>query len=390
MRLVYGDRIYSQLAWGLNVDYFGHSLEGESTRAIGGGAGLQYHRGGFHAGFAGDNLLQNMAGETSDRLPAGFRLNAGYTLFDLLAVGLDAAVSPQVDLRVGAQYFLFDGLAVRLGRGENGIGAGIALKIRDYQFDYNLTVHDIGLAQQFGLSVFFGPSRAAQRETLAEEHYRQAREQSLAGRYTAALQSMTKAGRYQALPLDRRTFLTSLQALTAAGIQELDDAKPQSDLRKGVGYYLEQKPDLARSMFLTIQAKDPNNDMVKRLIALVTRPEDLPTPPSFVDVDPIRLKLFKIDEYFQKHQLDLALKECREIISLDPSSVIGYVRLGSIYYALGIKLEAVKAWQYASKLDPNSADVRKALSFMREERIEVPSVPSSNGAPAQGAKGETK
>lgn len=146
-------------------------------------------------------------------------------------------------------------------------------------------------------------------------------------------------------------------------------------------------------MFLTIQAKDPSNEMVKRLIALVTRPEDLPTPPSFVDVDPIRLKLFKIDEYFQKHQLDLALKECREIIALDPSSVIGYVRLGSIYYALGIKLEAVKAWQYASKLDLNNADVRKALSFMREENITTPSAASStapNAVPDQDKKGETK
>ena len=122
--------------------------------------------------------------------------------------------------------------------------------------------------------------------------------------------------------------------------------------------------------------------LVKRLVALVSRPQDLPAPPSFVDIDPIRLKLFKIDEYFQKHQLDLALKECREIIELDPASVIAYVRLGSIYYSLGIKKEAVRAWEYAAKLDPTNADVKKSISFMRAEGLgETPAAPAAPSAP---------
>ena len=379
LRLAYGDHVRPHLAWGLSLDYSGHSLAGSSSRALSGGAGLQYRRGRFSAGAAADNLLEKTSGETSDRPTAQGRVNFAMTFFERLLVGVDAVVVPQLDLRTGLQYSLFDAFAVRLGRGEGGIGAGIGLKIRDYRIDYNMTIHDLGLASKIGLTVFFGASRAAQREARAEDLYREARRLVVEGRYAAAARAMAESGRYSALPLDRRTFLESLRNLEQAGVLELVGNGPQVNLRKGIGYYLEQKAELARAMFLTVSAQDPSSDMVKRLIALVSRPQDFPAAPSFVDIDPIRLKLFKVDEYFSKNQLDLALKECREIIALDPSSVIGHVRLGSVYYSLGIKTEAVKAWMYAAKLDPKDADVRKAIAFMRAEGIGE--TPTGSGEP---------
>ena len=389
LRLAYGDRVRPRLSWGLNLDYFSHTLAGTASRTMSAGAGLQYRSDRFSAGAAADNLIEKTSGETSDRLGAQGRLNLSATFFDRLQIGLDAVVVPQLDLRAGLQYSVLDNFTVRLGRGEGGIGVGVGLKVRDYQLDYNMTIQDLGLAQQIGVTVFLGASRAAQHAARSEEKYREALLLVAAGRYALAAKSMAESGRYAELPLERRGYLESLQNLTKAGVQELGDEGFQPDLRKGIGYYLERKPELARVMFLTVQAKDPYNDMVKRLVALVSRPQDLPAPPSFVDVDPIRLKLFKIDEYFAKHELDLALKECRDIISLDPTSVIGYVRLGSIYYSLGIKAEAVKAWRYAATLDPLNADVRKAISFMRDEGISATeSAPAA--APKAAAPGETK
>ncbi len=372
LRVAYGDHVFSQLTWGLNLDYYDHSFAGDSIRSVGVGTGVHYKKNAFSAGFAGDNLISNTSGSTDDSLPAQFRLNAAYTLFDRLMLGLDAVVSPRMDLRAGIEYFLFDCFSVRLGHGAGGVGAGIGVKVRDYVLDYNLTVHELGMAQQFRIAAFFGPSHAAQRAERAEDLYREARRLSLDGRYAEASKVMERSGRYLAMPPNRRTFSDSLRRLIAVGVRELGSNEPQASLRKGVGYYLEQKPDLARVMFQKVQAQDGGNEMVAQLLTLVSRPENLPSPPSFVDVDPIRLKLFKIDEYFQKQQWDLALKECREIIALDPSSVIGYVRLGSIYYALGIRNEAAKAWQYAAKLNPNDPDVRKAVHFMQEENLKAP------------------
>ena len=49
LRFAYGDHIKPNLAWGLNLDYFGHSLAGSSSRSLSGGAGLQYRQGRFSA-----------------------------------------------------------------------------------------------------------------------------------------------------------------------------------------------------------------------------------------------------------------------------------------------------------------------------------------------------
>ena len=69
----------------------------------------------------------------------------------------------------------------------------------------------------------------------------------------------------------------------------------------------------------------------------------------------------------QKQQWDLALKECRDILNINPKETLAYVRMGSIFYALGLKTNAFAAWKYAEKLSPNDPNVIKAVQFMEQQ-----------------------
>jgi tetratricopeptide (TPR) repeat protein len=71
---------------------------------------------------------------------------------------------------------------------------------------------------------------------------------------------------------------------------------------------------------------------------------------------------------FNQARYDVSVKDCLYVLRVDPNRELGYVRLGSAYYALGLRDYAIKSWQKALQLNPNNADLRE---FMNEKNMPV-------------------
>ncbi len=82
----------------------------------------------------------------------------------------------------------------------------------------------------------------------------------------------------------------------------------------------------------------------------------------------INYKLRNAVTDFNQGYYDLSAKDCLYALRADPNKDLSYVRLGSAYYAMGMRQYAVKAWQKALQLNPGNADLRE---FMQEKNIPV-------------------
>lgn len=371
-RTGYGTQVRERLGIGANASYLHRELAGERSAMAGVGLGAHYRGRRFGAGFGADNILAMKSGATEDSLPLGLRVNAGCQLLrDVLLLGADATIMPSLEVRAGIEYMLGQRLSLRLSRGESSNLFGIGFQARSYRFDYDMGLHELGASHQVKLGYLFGSSRSQRRESLSEQGFQDARLLAGEGRYPAASAALRRVERFGKLSPDRKAFAEALDRVLETGTRELDGGNElTATVRHGVSLYLEDKPDMARAVFLQVQSKDPYNRLVGKFLALTVQRDQRTAPPSFVDVDPVRLKLFKTEEYFQKQQWDLALKECKEIVAINPAEVMAYVRMGSVYFALGLKQDAVKAWEYAAALNSGHIEVRKALAFMKAEHLQ--------------------
>ena len=80
-------------------------------------------------------------------------------------------------------------------------------------------------------------------------------------------------------------------------------------------------------------------------------------------------------EYYYKKEFKAALEEYKTVVSLLPTFPMGHVRLGSIYYQLGDKYRAKKAWEKALELEPNNPSLKDYLKRMINvaEKDDLPS-----------------
>ena len=75
----------------------------------------------------------------------------------------------------------------------------------------------------------------------------------------------------------------------------------------------------------------------------------------------IAIKLYQAVRYFHKGEYDTVVKLCEEVIELDPKEVTAYIRIGSAYYALGVKSQAMKYWKKALEVSPGNKEVLEFL-----------------------------
>jgi tetratricopeptide (TPR) repeat protein len=393
VRVGYGDYITPEFGWGLNVSNLKRTLGSQQNgfATIGVGTHYAFPR-SVSLGLSVDNVVASKTGDTEDKLNTGTRLNASYPLWDdVIMVGADATLTPAFDFRFGMEYFLNKAFSLRLGRNKDSSGLGFALETGRCSVEYNLGLHALGSTHQLTLSTRFGGSRSEERGRVAGELYRRASKLASLGRYDDALKPLREAERYQRAPQDMKALRSGLEKLVDAAVPTLaGGGDAHALMRKGAGYLMAGRSEMARNAFLQVKNMDPHNLYIERLLTLTGWKEGLDDPkdaargslPAFVDVDPIKLKLFKTEEYFQKQQWDMALKECREILEINPREVMAYVRMGSVFYALGMKERARQAWTYVEKIDPSNPEVQKAVNFMRQSGLAAPAA----AAPAVPAR----
>ena len=79
----------------------------------------------------------------------------------------------------------------------------------------------------------------------------------------------------------------------------------------------------------------------------------------------IEVKLQRAVKYFNDKNYEKAIKECREVIEIDPNNEMAYVRLGSAYLMFGAQGEAKKIWEKALELNPKNKDLQDFLKRLK-------------------------
>jgi len=62
---------------------------------------------------------------------------------------------------------------------------------------------------------------------------------------------------------------------------------------------------------------------------------------------------------------DLALRNCEEVLQLEPNNLLALKRMGSAFYALGNKLKAREIWEKALRIVP---DDRELINFLKKAK----------------------
>jgi tetratricopeptide (TPR) repeat protein len=392
MRAGYGNLLLPRLGWGSDVSIIQNNTANVKSGFMTAGVGVSYVGiKGISLNAAVDNVAYKTTGASDSALNPTLRIASTYNLWkDRILVGADISADPTINYHFGFQYAILDGLKLRIGRSNTISGIGLLLERWNFRFLYDVGMSALGDTQTLSISMFFGDPRSAIRESSARRYYDEARELAAQGRYADALMAMHNGHRYKEAPSEMRSFEEGLTALADAQVREMaGDNKIEVLARKGVRLFLAQKYSLARDIFMQVHTLDPKNIQIEKLLTLPgiqsgdAGKEKESALPKFTDVDPVKLKLYKCQDYFAKQQYDLALRECKEVLDIDPREVMAYVRLGSIMYALGMKKEAVESWEYAEKLDPTNADVRKAIQFMQQSGVDHKqrNPPSAEDAP---------
>jgi hypothetical protein len=110
--------------------------------------------------------MQNLGGpsiklrDVSETYPTAVRGGASYSVLDgrgLVSMEVDQLKGLGTMFHGGAEYWIQSGLGLRMGYDQNGGTGGISIRpTQQYQIDYAVADHPLGLEQRIGLSMRFG------------------------------------------------------------------------------------------------------------------------------------------------------------------------------------------------------------------------------------------
>jgi tetratricopeptide (TPR) repeat protein len=379
MRLAFGRSLSRGLALGGSLDYMKMSLadSAHGFASFNVGAAWQPQASDLRLALAASNLVSKVQGDTSDRLPLGLKASASYALIrNVAALSLETDIKPSFAYQAGLDWALCRFLSLRLGRNNdfNGIGLGLNLG-KSIHLAYTANLHDLGMVNQMTLSMEFGKGRTLTRREDALKLYDRADAALEKGTYSDSLAALCDSESFLPLPADRRLLKDRLSRVVDGGVENVSGLGDELYLlRRGVGFFVQGNEDMARTSWQAVLAKRPQHPAARRLMALLpplkTQEIAIQQKADFTDSDPVKLKLYQIQKFFQQKDYSLALKECQELLVLNPREVMAYVRMGSIYWTMGLKKDASKAWNEARRLAPNHPEVLKAVEFMKLEGMQ--------------------
>lgn len=156
-------------------------------------------------------------------------------------------------------------------------------------------------------------------------------------------------------------------------------------VKKALGAYLSPDPNFQFAFNALRYARDldPNSKSIQGLLADfeeenrdLARYDSLTPGMTFMEYKQI-VALNNIYE----GKYHLAVRTCNEILELEPKDVVALKRLGSAYYALGVKDRARDAWQKALAIAPGDEQLQKFLGRTpKPEPKEAPKAPEETKA----------
>lgn len=369
---------YPGLSAGLSAKVLNRSLAGESDNLIGFDAGLHY--GPFYGerlnlSLVAQNLAAFAAGGTSDRLPFSAKAGASYIIAGNLLLSAD--VSSDRVVRVGTEYVLGPA-AVRAGYGAGAVSFGAGLKfLKAYSFDVAMMKNaDLGVSNRFSMNYLFGGAGQQPRAKIyAKDYLAQAKQELKDASWLKAHNSIAMGigidtGLKKGLWGERHLRLGKL--IKGLRLSEMPDreggfkgsAPAAEEAARAAREYVEGQT--VKSMLLAHSASgyEPNNafyqDLLRVLSTLnsreISKEEILPRKLL------IQEKLNKAAAMFYERRFESAMRQCEEALMLDDANALAWTRLGSVYYAMGDREKARKAYEKGVQLDPSD---QQTVEFMK-------------------------
>jgi len=313
---------------------------------------------------------------TEDKLPVNAALGLSYGLFEG-ALKLTAQLEQKGPVfRAGLEYGLGPA-ALRMGLGgANQTSAGLGFRYQNIQFDYAILIHELGNSNRFSLGFWFGQDRSRQRRDLARYYFDKSVEAYKQGLFIKGFRLMDKGLAFNpgdAILAGRRERIGKVISYLRLIREEMK--RPSADAPealkqkyaytvRGLSDYVEANLDNAVLLLRQGLAIDPSDEGLRKiyttLIDELGRPE-LKDQPLLSPAAQLGSKLSEADRYFRTGRFDLAAKACEDVIRLDPRNALAFERLGSAYFALGLRDKAVEMWNKALEANPNNRSLQSFL-----------------------------
>ncbi|MBI4063537.1 MAG: tetratricopeptide repeat protein [Elusimicrobia bacterium] len=371
--LSYGNRFGSSFSFGASGKYLTRSLPGASSSLASLDMAMDYQA--FKHGEIGlvlrDVLFTGVG--TEDELPLNVVLGASYGLFEGALKVSSQFEQVGAVTRVGLEYGLGPA-ALRLGMGgTNAASGGLGMRYGNVQLDYAMMMHELGNSSRFSVGVWLGGSKVRERKSLSQGYLDHSQEAYRAGRFLEAARLMDKS--LATNPTDQVVGVRRSRAEKVIGWLRLtteEMKKPSEDapselkrkytyMLRGLSDYIEANLDGAILLMRQAMAEDPGDEITRRIFETMVeesgRAEEKTKPllPPRVN---IIAKLQEADRFFRQGRFEMATKACEDAIKLDPNNALAYERLGSSYFALGIRDKAFEMWKKSLEINPDN----KALS----------------------------
>ncbi len=329
-------------------------------------------------GFKLQNLFPFSSGDTDDVLPLTFRFGAGYrTLRDrlVLAFDFDKIIKANFGWHTGAEYWLLDFAAVRVGfEGQSGeiveSTAGLGLKYKNYGFDYAFALHELGLSHRFSGSWRFGVSVVAKQEEALRRLTQEGFEAYRQGDYALSIERLNKLLDIDPRNREAKKLVSKLQTIIPITAKVVEPTREAELTRHGISAYVEGDPKTATNVLRYALSLQPQNDTILKMLnraekELGERPTEAERVAPTAAFGYLDQKLYRALEYVYAKQYDKAVIECQEVLDLEPNNVIALERLGSALFLMNQRELARKVWTKALEIDPNNTVVREALGRLK-------------------------
>jgi len=99
---------------------------------------------------------------------------------------------------------------------------------------------------------------------------------------------------------------------------------------------------------------------------VTTAEPELPSGMNLVDKN-----LYDSLNYFYDGTYEQALKLAQDVLILEPNSSLAYKRIGSAFFAIGERENAVSNWKKSIELDPTDDKLRQFMSKIEREAAET-------------------
>jgi len=336
------------------------------------------------------NLISTNIG-TEDKLPIIFKLGASHKFFKRitgtvkkedgteeekyyyrLVVGLDLEknINSEIKWMLGAEYWLMDFLAVRLGF--EGLSylkettAGLGFRYREYTVDYSFAYHDLGFSHRISADVKWGKSVKFDKDKFVQKLINEAIARYTAGQFLEAAKVLQTAYQLDPNRKDIKKMLETLLLVTAyitSATSETDES--QQGIRRAVLALMENDLTTAVNSLRYAYYKNPTN---KSLLQLLNRLEQMASMPlteayreELAGWTIIDKKIYEAREDVLNGRYADAIRKCQEILNLEPKNITALEIMGSAFFMMNEIEKAKTVWKKVLEMDPTNRVVQQFL-----------------------------